>query len=444
MPKLSPGPGLSAREVAAHQLARIYDAMIEIVAEDGYRSLKIRDVVSRAEVSTRAFYEHFSSKEDCFLQTYKLISRRATRRIIAAQAEEADWRKRPRLVFEAFVGELELEPAGARLALIEAYTAGETALAEAWQGEHNFEGMFAEALARPPRGVVVPPLIVQGMVAGVATVSKNRLISGKTIDLAGSSGELVDWAMCYPDPAAEELAVLDRESVWRDTSVDPLATVASTDFSSKGDYSLILDAVASLAPVKGYRGLTIPQLRSAAGVSRRKFDAHFDDLEDCYLAALERHASNAVALAARAQAVATTWAGGVYRAISTLCDYCAEDRFLAATLLNDDFPPGPSGNRSRQRLIAAVEELLTYQSNGVKQPSPTAREASIGAVWLLFHRHLLRDWRLRRKLAATLSYIATAPALSAPAAVASIRTEQAPQVNSDAGRTASARMLPYR
>ena len=71
--KLPPGPGRPAKQVAAHQLARILAATTGIVAEQGYGALKVREVVGYAEVSTRAFYEHFSSKEDCFLQTYELI-----------------------------------------------------------------------------------------------------------------------------------------------------------------------------------------------------------------------------------------------------------------------------------------------------------------------------------------------------------------------------------
>jgi hypothetical protein len=47
--KLSPGPGLAAQQVAAHQLARIHDATIQIVAKHGYRTLKVRDIVAGAD-----------------------------------------------------------------------------------------------------------------------------------------------------------------------------------------------------------------------------------------------------------------------------------------------------------------------------------------------------------------------------------------------------------
>src|ERR1044071_3928749 len=165
--RLSPGPGMAAKDVAAHQLARIHSATIGIVAERGYEALKVRDVVSCAEVATRAFYELFGSKEDCFLQTYDLIARRASRRIVAAQAGEPDWRKRSQLIFDEFLRGLEQRPENARLALVEAYAAGETALEQAWRTERAFEGMLGECFARSPDGVVVPPLVIEGVVAGI-------------------------------------------------------------------------------------------------------------------------------------------------------------------------------------------------------------------------------------------------------------------------------------
>ena len=72
---------------------------------------------------------------------------------------------------------------------------------------------------------------------------------------------------------------------------------------------------AELADNAGYESLTAARIRSAAHVSPKKFTAH-DDAEDCYLAALEQHAGAAMAQAARAQPAASSWGGGVYRAIA--------------------------------------------------------------------------------------------------------------------------------
>jgi AcrR family transcriptional regulator len=416
--KLPPGPGLGARAVAAHQLARIYDATIQLVAEHGYKALKVRDIVAIAEVSTRAFYEHFAGKEDCFLQAHQLISRRATHRVIAAQAGEPDWRKRPRLVLNEFIRELRSGPAAARVALIEAYAVGGVSLEQARQAEHVFKGMLAESLARPPKGVVVPPLIVQGIVAGVAAVSRRSLLAGKVADLANNGGELVDWALCYPGPAATELPYLDRQTLWRDTTLEP-ARPALT-----GDRALILKAVARLASTTGYEGLTMSRLRSAASVSRRKFEAHFDAVEDCYLAALEQRAGGAMAQAARAQTSASSEPGGIYRAIAALLDTVAKDPFLARVCLTDDFPQTRIGLRAKERFVDAVIELWTGDSMAANL-TPLAKEASLGAAWSLFQRSVLES-REPSRIAASLVYFCLVPAIGPEATVKAIRQEQSP------------------
>jgi AcrR family transcriptional regulator len=412
---------MAARDVAAHQLARIHNATIGIVAERGYAGLKVRDVVSYAEVSTRAFYELFSSKEDCFLRAYDLISRKATRRLLAAQAGEKDWRRRLQLVFEEFLCGLEQRPEDAHLTLVEAYRAGNASREQAWRAQRTFEGMLTEALARAPGGVAVPPLVIEGMVAGIAGVSKNCLAEGRLADLSGASGELIEWALSYPDRAAGELEKLDRQSIWRDTTLEPLPAGEDKSWSATGDRALVLKAVAELVANAGYESLTAARIRSAAHVSRKKFTAHFDDAEDCYLAALEQHAGAAMAQAARAQAAASSWEGGVYRAIAALSSQIASDKFLTRIFLADDFPSGPEGRRSRRRLIEAVTELLS--SPEATLPLGFAAGASAGAVWSVFHRHTLRDRVVSHQAPATLSYLALAPAVGAPAAIAAIRGE---------------------
>jgi AcrR family transcriptional regulator len=427
--KLSPGPGLAPKQVAAHQLARIHEAATGIVAGQGYQALKVRDVVRHAGVSTRAFYEHFGSKGDCLLQTHDLIARRATRRLIAAQAGERDWRRRPRLVFEELVRQLEQEPDAARFTLIEAYAADDASLAQAWRAERIFEGMLLEAFARAPAGVAIPPMIVEGMVAGIASVARNRLFAGKVSSLSDSSDQLIEWALLHIDPVAARLAELDRQTVWRDTTLQASSSPSLNGdmeaWPTTGDRALILCAVAELAATKGYAGLTAARIRSAAHVSRRKFNAYFDDVEDCYLAVLEQRVGEATAQAVRAQTAASSPPGGVYRAIATLCDHVAGNPFLARVCLTtDDFPPGLNGARSRRRLIEVVTELLQGATPQAVAPSPLTIEASTGAIWSLFHRHIIRDWSLRRQISATLSYMVLAPVVGASTTVASIGSEQ--------------------
>ena len=198
--KLSPGPGMDESDVAAHQSARIHRAMIEIVAKGGYEAVKVRELVHIAGVSSAAFYKHFANKEECFLRTHDLVVRRATRRIIASQAGEDQWQDRPRLIFEAFVRELEDDPAAARVALIEAYASGPVALDQARKAEATFEMMMAQSFARAPGGMPVPQKVVEGMTSGVAHVARRRLLSGREFEIPYLHEEMVEWLLCFLSP----------------------------------------------------------------------------------------------------------------------------------------------------------------------------------------------------------------------------------------------------
>ena len=52
------------------QRVRMLAAMVQAVAEKGYARVAVADVIERAGVSRKTFYEQFANKEDCFLAAY--------------------------------------------------------------------------------------------------------------------------------------------------------------------------------------------------------------------------------------------------------------------------------------------------------------------------------------------------------------------------------------
>jgi AcrR family transcriptional regulator len=412
--------------VAAHQLDRVHGALIQVVAENGYDGVKVRDIVRVAEISSRAFYELFADKEDCFLQSYDLVARRATRGLVTAHGDASDLEERLRLSLDEMVDGIEREPQAARLALVEVYGAGEAASEHAWRAERVLVGALVEAFASPPDGVVLPPLVLEGMVVGVAAVVRRRLLDGRLTRSRVRKDELVDWAFSYIDRAAGSLAQLDRRGLRPDKRFVPM-TIESLDGEEPSlqvaDRARVLAAISELTVADGYVGLTIPRIRSAAGITRRRFDAVFKDVEDGYLAAVELRVEEALGQAALARERAGSWAGGVYRVVATLCNRIGADAFLAKACRMDDGPSGESAARMRQRLTAAILDLIEDGAPALGSRLIT-REASTNALWGLFYRHNVRDWVLRRQIAATLSYMVLAPAIGAPAAVAAIQTEQ--------------------
>ncbi|OLR93732.1 TetR/AcrR family transcriptional regulator [Actinokineospora bangkokensis] len=67
--KLPPGPRRPASR-ENHRM-RLLAAVLGVAADLGYQEVRVADIVERAQVSRRTFYEHFTDKEQCFLAAYE-------------------------------------------------------------------------------------------------------------------------------------------------------------------------------------------------------------------------------------------------------------------------------------------------------------------------------------------------------------------------------------
>ena len=122
--------GLTRDMVVASQRGRLLDAMASAVAEKGYAAVTVSDVVDRAGVSRRTFYEQFDDKEACFLAAYDTgveLVLGAIRRAVEPIGED-DWRGRARASIETFLGVLAAEPYFAWALVVEVMGAGRPAL----------------------------------------------------------------------------------------------------------------------------------------------------------------------------------------------------------------------------------------------------------------------------------------------------------------------------
>ncbi len=396
--------------------------MIELVAERGYGAVTVREVVRMAGVSTGTFYEHFADKDACFLRTYGLIVRRSTKQVGAAQKDCHDWRERLQLALCAWADGIAREPQAARLALVEVFAGGGAALEQMRRAEGHYEAMIEQSFAGAPNPVPAPPLVIKGIVAGVHRVARAQLLAGRAHELPGLAGELLEWMLCFRCHAATSLGRLDDLPA---PARSDTATLAIHDGDvRKDDRERILDAAARLAALEGYWQLTVPRIRAAASVSRKRFDRHFEDVQGCFIAALERLTERALAHAVPAGAAARTWPGGLHRALCSLCASIAADPVLARLGFIEVFALGPDGMLCRERIIAGIAESLRISAPAGQRPSELAAEASIGAVWGVVHHHVaLGRARQLPSIAGVLSYLALAPAIGAEQAVQAIVAE---------------------
>jgi AcrR family transcriptional regulator len=90
---------------------RLFDALEESIAEDGYPKTTIADVVRRARTSRRTFYEHFASKDECFIALLTEANAEQVRQITAAVVPAASWDTQVRQAIEAWIASAESRPA---------------------------------------------------------------------------------------------------------------------------------------------------------------------------------------------------------------------------------------------------------------------------------------------------------------------------------------------
>ena len=123
--------GLTREVVLASQRGRLLDAMMQVVADKGYAATSVADVVERAGVSRRTFYEQFPDKESCFLAAYGTGVELMLGRIRAAVVPlpDKDWRPRAKASIDTFMEVLSTEPGFAWSLLVEVLGAGREALA---------------------------------------------------------------------------------------------------------------------------------------------------------------------------------------------------------------------------------------------------------------------------------------------------------------------------
>ena len=67
------GRGLP-RRTGADQRARLLDAIVAVVASDGYAASRVGDIAARAGVSRSTFYELFEDKQACFLAAHRRLA----------------------------------------------------------------------------------------------------------------------------------------------------------------------------------------------------------------------------------------------------------------------------------------------------------------------------------------------------------------------------------
>jgi AcrR family transcriptional regulator len=208
LPRLPRGRHAPPREVVwKSQRGRMLAAMATAVGEKGYGGVAVADVIGRAGVSRRTFYEHFDNKEECFLAAYDAGVEAMLGAIDAAIGEAADGG--PGAIARAgtarYLDTLAANPTFARTFLVEVLAAGPRAL----ERRAAVHARFAEQLAavhraaRRGRGAQPPPHVFRACVGAIYELVTDHVLRHGAETLPSLLDDLVD---------VERALLLDAES----------------------------------------------------------------------------------------------------------------------------------------------------------------------------------------------------------------------------------------
>lgn len=185
---------LPTHVVRASQRKRLLEAMLDLVAEQGYEATTVPAVVARARVSRNAFYALFSDKADCFLALCDSLAEQILDEM-NAMAGASGWAEALRLGTDRYLRWWADNPAFSRTYFVELPSAGTRAFEQRDRQYAHFralfEGLAAWARDQQPELPPLPPLAVRAVVLAVTEIVAEEVRSGRTAKLPELADDIV-------------------------------------------------------------------------------------------------------------------------------------------------------------------------------------------------------------------------------------------------------------
>jgi AcrR family transcriptional regulator len=445
--RLPRGPhSLSREQVATNQRMRIGMAMLETIGEKGYVASTVSEVVGRAGVSRKAFYQHFTGKEECFLATYDAIVEEGRHRVARTVSEAREGTNRTETAIRAlFMAAVENRDA-LRLAMTEITAVGPAGIerremAIAAYGQLIRESLVPDAGARM-QSVAMSDTTARAVVGGINRVLVACLQSGRGAKPLELVPDLARWATAYhPLPKSLQTSLAGSRSKRAHTQgpsvggrslggrapgtlsprvpVDRRRTAhgASRGFVVHNQRERILDAVTNLTAANGYGSLTVEDIASEAAISLQAFYEHFESKEDAFLVAYELGHTKGLDIVERAITTAPDWRTGVREGIYSLTEYLASEPSFASLALMGTTVATPRAIKLSDRGVSSYAQLLAPGYEELpksKRPPSITVDAIAGGLQEVF-LHYAAYGRLQElpELTPDATYIALAPFVGA-------------------------------
>jgi AcrR family transcriptional regulator len=212
--RLPPGRHGLPREFVTHnQRERLIAGIAEAIAEHGYSGTTIAHITRAAAVSRRTFYEHFSSKDECFVAAYDTVMKELQERVTAAFEQTEEWPRAIKAGIAAMLEFLASEPNLARLCMVEALVAGPAVVERYDAAIQSFVPYFQQGREGRPKEVLdrLSATTEEALVGGMVSLISRRIIAGKTEELDDLLPDLVEFTLTPYLGSAEAAEVANED-----------------------------------------------------------------------------------------------------------------------------------------------------------------------------------------------------------------------------------------
>jgi AcrR family transcriptional regulator/DNA-binding MarR family transcriptional regulator len=240
--------------------------MADVVCEEGLQGTTVADVVRRARVSRRTFYDLFEDRDDAFLAGFEEGVRRAQDRVVAAFEAEHDWAGRVRMALAALLAFFDEEPQLATWCVVHSLAAGPAVLARRTEVLRTVTTTLDGCAREELDGPGPPVLTAEGVVGGVLAIVHARLLEQRSEPLVSLVGPLMATIVLpYAglEAASSELARPADKSIPRDGHASRRSARSPLEDL---DMRLTYRTLMVLAAVAGAPGASNRDIAARAGV----------------------------------------------------------------------------------------------------------------------------------------------------------------------------------
>jgi AcrR family transcriptional regulator len=175
-------PGLPQEIEGLSRQERILWSTVRAMAEKGFESVRIGEVVRRAGVSRGTFYELFESREECLFAAYERVIDALISYVARAFEGGGPWPLKIRRALGACLEAYSAEPEVARMATVEVPAAEPEAQRRYRGALERLRPLFSEG-REYAEGNILPRDLELMAVGGAEAIIFNEVVAGRTEEL---------------------------------------------------------------------------------------------------------------------------------------------------------------------------------------------------------------------------------------------------------------------